>query len=110
MEKCSIQTIWTWIWCETRGGGVISPTLFAVYMNDLIVKIQNSKSGCHINRVPMSIFADDLVLVASSLIHWRITIEICQCELDEIDRKLNVLKTQCIVILVMIIAKYCKQI
>ena len=82
-----------------QGGGVISPVLFAMYINILIVKIQNSKLGCHINRVPMSIFmfADDLVLVASSLIHLRIMIEICQCELDEIDMKLNVGKTQCIV-------------
>ena len=82
-----------------RQGGVISPVLFAIYINNLIVKIQNSKLGCHINCVPMSIFmfADDLVLVVSSLIHLRIMIEICQCELDEIDMKLNVGKTQCIV-------------
>ena len=25
LERCFIQTIWTWIWCETRGGGGLFP-------------------------------------------------------------------------------------
>ena len=77
---------------------MISPVLFAVYVNNLLLKVQQSKLGCYINHVPMSIFmfADDLALVASSITHLCKMMEICHDELAELDMKLNINKTQCI--------------
>jgi len=33
-----------------RRGGVISPVLFAVHINDTIMSLKNSKLGCHIGE------------------------------------------------------------
>ena len=33
-----------------RQGGILSPYLFAIYMDDLSVTLNNAKVGCHINN------------------------------------------------------------
>ena len=34
--------------CGVRQGGVMSPILFALYVNDTIMKLENSKLGCYV--------------------------------------------------------------
>ena len=51
-----------------RQGGVLSPTLFAVYLNCLFHLFVNNKVGCHIGHVYTGAFgyADDIILLAPS--------------------------------------------
>ena len=37
--------------CVVRQGGVMSPILFALYVNDIIMKLENSKLGCYVGDI-----------------------------------------------------------
>ena len=84
--------------CGTRQGGIISPVLFAVCINDVIVKLQNSSLGCHINNLCLSVFmyADDLLLLSVSICELQKMLNICKTELDWLDMSLNIKKCSCI--------------
>ena len=49
-----------------RQGGVLSPHLFAIYVNDLILKLRETKNGCYIADVFLAciVYADDICLLA----------------------------------------------
>ena len=51
-----------------RQGGILSPYLFAIYMDDLSVTLNNAKVGCHINNrcANHMLYADDLCVIAQS--------------------------------------------
>ena len=51
-----------------RQGGLLSPYLFRIYIRDLINSVINSKAGCHIAGVCVSIlaYADGMALLAPS--------------------------------------------
>ena len=51
-----------------RQSGVLSPHLFAVYMDDLILKLKSSQNGCHIANLLLSciVYADDIYLPLSA--------------------------------------------
>ena len=50
----------------TRQGGVLSPWLFLVLVNDLITELKNTNAGVTISKVNVGspMFADDLTLLA----------------------------------------------
>ena len=50
----------------TRQGGVLSPWLFLVFVNDLITELKNTNAGVTISKVNVGspMFADDLTLLA----------------------------------------------
>ena len=54
-----------------RQGGVISPSLFALYVDELIVKLQSAGLGCIFHgvytRLGCVMCADDLALLAYSI-------------------------------------------
>jgi len=52
-----------------RQGGVLSPYLFAVYIDSVVETIRASKLGCHFKMVCVSIilYADDNPLLAPSV-------------------------------------------
>ena len=52
---------------EVRQGGVLSPQLFAIYMDDLSVCLTQCKAGCHLNETVTNhvMYADDICLI------WR---------------------------------------
>ena len=51
-----------------RQGGVLSPVLFAVYVNDIITRVESSGYGCEIagNCVGILMYADDLLLISAT--------------------------------------------
>ena len=52
-----------------RQGGILSPALFAVYVDDVLNKLENSKLGCVIKNkcVNSFMYADDLILLSISI-------------------------------------------
>lgn len=69
--------------------------LFAVYMDDLIVKLQSSGYGCTIAGVYLGCFlyADDIILVSHSVMAMQSMLDICTIEGIELDIKYNVAKS-----------------
>ena len=52
-----------------RQGGILSPFLFSVYVDDLLVKLKNDAVGCHIGNHHVGVlgYADDLILLCPSV-------------------------------------------
>ena len=63
----------------TKQGGVMSPRLFATYVNDMIQLLRNNGVGCHILKLFLAciLFADDLALIAPSRSGLQKMIDIC---------------------------------
>jgi len=55
--------------CSTLHGGVLSPYLFAVYLDNLSNELNNIKAGCYIGEVLLnhSMFADDICVFCPSV-------------------------------------------
>ena len=63
-----------------RQGGILSPYLFNVFMDDLSSLLNKSMYGCKINAVRLNhiFYADDLCLIATSVYALQKLIEICK--------------------------------
>jgi hypothetical protein len=81
----------------TRQGGITSPYLFAVYIDDVITKLQKSSLGCHIYNTCFNafVYADDILLASISLKDLQRMIDICKEELAWLDMKINIKKSMC---------------
>ena len=63
-------------------GSVLSPVLFAVFVNDLIIELQNSNCGAlspDLNQLIAAIFyCDDVVLTANTIDNLQTLLKICE--------------------------------
>ncbi len=82
----------------TRQGGIFSPVLFSIFIDDILSKLESSDCGCYINNVCLNsmMYADDLLLLAISVQDMLKLLEVCREELMLIDMKLNVDKSSAI--------------
>lgn len=80
-----------------RQGGVLSPVLFSVYVNSLILSLQKQGLGCHIGLQCMSVlmYADDLILFSGSVSGLQSMIDLCIIEFKKLDLEINVKKSVC---------------
>jgi len=81
-----------------KQGGVISPLLFIVYIDELIVLLNNSGFGCHVGTdfVGALGYADDLTLVCPSLNSLNHMLDICADFANQYNIVFNAKKTMCI--------------
>jgi hypothetical protein len=84
--------------CGVRQGGVLSPHLFSIYVDDVIDKITRSKTGCNLRSMCISIFmyADDLLILSPSVTYLQRLIRLVELELIYLDMPINVSKSMCI--------------
>ena len=64
-----------------RQGGILSPILFNVYVNDLVNNLVDKDCGCHVGSVFFGcfIYADDVILLSPSLIGLQAMLDVCAC-------------------------------
>lgn len=81
-----------------RQGGVLSPLLFAIFIDDMVAKVTNANIGCFINLACVSIilYADDIVLIAPTISGLQRLFTVCENEFVLLDLQLNVNKSMCI--------------
>lgn len=87
-EKFTVQN-------GVKQGGVLSPILFAVYMDGLFTRLSSSGVGCHIGSYFAGGFgyADDLKLLAPSLTGLQRLVVICENYANDYDITFNGSKT-----------------
>ena len=64
----------------TRQGSVLSPTLFSVYLDDLLKELRQLGLGCHMGGlwVGAAGYADDLILLAPSRSAMKKMLKVCE--------------------------------
>ena len=87
-----------------KQGGVLSPVLFCVYIDDLLVRerrLSNANIGCFIgsNYAGALAYADDSVLLAPTASALRKMLAICDVYAAEYSMSFNAQKSKCLVIL-----------
>jgi len=79
-----------------RQGGILSPSLFNIYVNDILTQLKASKTGCCFvanKYVGALMYADDLLLVSVTLTDiCAMIVLVCQ-ELKWLDMSNNVKKS-----------------
>ena len=74
-----------------KQGGVLSPVLFAVYADGLLLRLRESGIGCHMgghNAGPLT-YADDITLISPSMTGLRKMSSICEQYASEHDILFN---------------------
>jgi len=81
-----------------RQGGILSPYLFAIFVDSVLIKLGNSNLGCHIGRMCFNsiMYADDLLLMAISLRDLQAMVNLCLDEFDCLDLNINIKKSMCL--------------
>ena len=94
--------------CGIWQGGVLSPYLFAIYIDNIVRKVSDSRFASFIRGVCISIllYADDILLVAPSVTSLQRLLLVCEQELMWLEMSLNVKKSSCIRIGARYSAKY----
>jgi len=102
-----VQVLWTGLVSDyfplsngVKQGGVISPILFCVYIDDLLLRLSSSGVSCYLglNFVGALAYADDIVLLAPTLSAMRILLQICDSYVAEYDINFNPDKSKFLVI------------
>ena len=82
-----------------KQGGVFSPRLFTVYVDDLILKLRERGIGCHILGlfVACIFFADDLCLITPTREAMQQLLELCREYCDDFNLSFNAKKSKTLV-------------
>lgn len=85
--------------CGVRQGGLTSPDLFNLYINDLMGRLRGTKVGCHLGNVCVNSisYADDMVLLSPSIKGLRELLSVCENYVNSHGLIYNVAKTELVV-------------
>ena len=80
-----------------RQGGVISPVLFTIYMDELLKRLEMSGRGCYIGHKYLGVlcYADDVTLLAPTAQSLQHMVKTCEQFGQEFDIKYNATKSMC---------------
>ena len=83
--------------CGVRQGGILSPILFNVYVDNLITNLRNCGAGCHINSIFCGciMYADDLLIMSPSLVGLQHMLDTCTEYGHDFSLVFNAAKTVC---------------
>ena len=83
-----------------KQGGVLSPVLFCIYIDKLLVELSNSRVGCHIGSyfIGALAYADDIVLITPTPSAMRTLLSICDTFASLNDIIFNSAKSKCVII------------
>ena len=81
-----------------KQGGVLSPILFSIYMDDLLKELRSTGVGCHVNSIFCGAFsyADDIVLLSPTITCLNKLTGVCQMYSEQHDITFNSNKSQLI--------------
>ena len=82
-----------------KQGGVLSPFLFGLYLDPLLIKIRNSGLGCHVGSMHCNVYAyaDDVVILAPSISALKSIIIICESFAVESKLEFNCNKSEVVI-------------
>ena len=103
----AVHEIWKYIWNNAvtdyftinngvKQGGVMSPILFSLYLDQLISRLRHIGIGCHMNGLFTGLFicADDITLLAPSRASLALMLEQCESISRTHDILFNASKTK----------------
>jgi len=102
-----VRVLWAGVFSETfnitngvRQEGVLSPFLFAVYIDDLTYKLQMVNVGCYVGCHDLNhlLFADDAVIFAPAAKGLQQLLDICADFANSHNIAFNTVKSQCIIV------------
>ena len=87
---------WFPVLAGVRQGGILSPDLYCLYVNDLITELESLNVGCYVMDVFMAslMYADDMALLAPSVKGLQLLLERCSEFCDRWDICLNAKKSK----------------
>ena len=100
-SKCFCQVKWEsalsnilFLHNGIRQGGILSPFLFALYVDDVLITLVNSGLGLNFYGINLGaiMYADDILLLAGSILNLQKLIVIAEHCFDEINLKINIKK------------------
>ena len=82
-----------------RQGGILSPLLFKLYVDDVLREITESGVGCRLGilRVNVLAYADDIVLLADTHDHLSILYNLLKTKLTDKHLLINQGKSKCMI-------------
>ena len=74
-----------------RQGGILSPFLFAIYIDDMVNELKQSKLGCCVNKQYLGVFlyADDILLISQSVTCMQEMLNLCFAIATKLDMRFN---------------------
>ena len=77
-----------------RQGGVLSPILFSLYVDDALVRLNETDLGCNLCGLFINaiMYADDIILMSPSIKSLQNLVNLCELEFRDINLGFNVSK------------------
>ena len=106
MDSCCSQKmriIWNGAYSDTiticngvKQGRVLTPLLFNIYLEELLLKLEAQGLGCHRNGMFVSafIYADDITILAPTSTSLNKMLDTCKQYTDDVNLTFNASKTK----------------